>query len=148
MEKGSFFEKLTETITKDAGTSAVDARLQKSREWLSDTGIELPLDVYQTGTEVVIKSLLPGVRASDIDISVTNDILTIKGTRSKDEEVKEQDYYYRECSWGSFSRSVILPSSVKTDQIRASLKNGILAIHLPKATTIAASQKVSITSST
>lgn len=146
MEKGSFFEKLTETIIKDEGMSAVDARLQKSKKWLSDSEAELPLDVYQTDTDIVIKSLLPGVRVSDIDLSIVNDILTIKGTRSKDEETREQDYYYRECSWGSFSRSVILPFSIKTDQIKASLKNGVLTIRLPKAT-IAASQKVSVTSS-
>src|SRR3989344_2409335 len=147
MEKGSFFEKLTEPITKDAGISAVNARLQKSKEWLSDDAAHLPLDVYQTGTDVVIKSLLPGVRASDIDISITNDILTIKGMRSKDEEIKEQDYYYRECSWGSFSRSVILPSSVRTDRIKASLKNGILTVRLPK-TAASPAQKISVASST
>lgn len=145
MGKGTFFEKLTETIIKDTGVSAMDARLQKSKEWLSDDTTHLPLDVYQTDSDLVIKSLLPGVRASDIDISIANDILTIKGTRNKDEEIKEQDYYYRECSWGSFSRSVILPSSVKTDHIKASLKNGVLIIRLPKTTT-AASQKVSVTS--
>ena len=60
-----------------------------------------------------------GVRASDIDVSVTNDILTIKGVRVKDEEVNRSDYYYQECYWGPFSRSVILPASVKTDQIKA-----------------------------
>lgn len=145
MEKGSFFEKLTETIAKDGGASGTDARLQKSKEWLSDTGVQLLLDVYQTDTDIVIKSLLPGVRVSDIDISIVNDILTIKGTRGKDEEIKEQDYYYRECSWGSFSRSVILPSSVKTEQIKASLKSGILTIRLPKALASAA-QKISIAS--
>ncbi len=145
MNKGSFFEKLTETITKDEGTSAVDARLEKSKKWLSDSETDIPLDVYQTEHDVVIKSLLPGVRVSDIDLSIVNDILTIKGSRKKEEEIHQQDYYYQECSWGSFSRSVILPSSVKTDQIKASLKNGILTIRLPKETKIV-SQKVSISS--
>lgn len=145
MSKGSFFEKLTETITRDEGTSAVDARLEKSKKWLSDSEADLPIDVYQTDNDVVIKSLLPGVCVSDIDLHIVNDILTIKGTRTKEEEIHEQDYYYQECSWGSFSRSVILPSSVKTDEIKASLKNGILTIRLPKASKTV-SQKVSVTS--
>ena len=63
---------------------------------------------------------------------MANDMITIKGIREKDEEVKEEDYYYQECYWGSFSRSVILPVDVEVDQAQASMKNGILTIRLPK----------------
>ncbi|OGD31499.1 hypothetical protein A3C91_01285 [Candidatus Azambacteria bacterium RIFCSPHIGHO2_02_FULL_52_12] len=140
METESFFDKLA-----GAQADPVPQKQGKSKEWLSESEGQLPLDVYQTTTDVVIKSTVAGVRASDIDVSVTNDILTIKGVRVKDEEVNRSDYYYQECYWGPFSRSVILPASVKTDQIKASLKNGVLTVRLPKLEK-SATQKVSITS--
>lgn len=140
METRSFFDKLAA-----APFASSPQKSGKSKEWLSESEGQLSLDVYQTETEIVIKSTIAGVRVKDIDVSVTNDILTIKGVRVKDEEVNQQDYYYQECYWGPFSRSVILPSSVKIDQIKASLKNGILTVRLPKLEK-SATQKISITS--
>jgi HSP20 family protein len=105
---------------------------EKSEEWLTESEGQLTIDVYQTPSEIVIKSTIAGVRPEDIDISMTNDMITIKGTRQKDEEVKEEDYYYQECYWGAFSRSVILPVDVEADKAEASMKNGILTIRLPK----------------
>ena len=63
---------------------------------------------------------------------MANDMITIKGTRRKDEQAREEDYYYQECYWGPFSRSVILPVDVEVDQAQAGMKNGILTIKLPK----------------
>lgn len=81
---------------------------------------------------MVIKSTIAGVKAESIDITITNDMVTIKGRREKDEEVKPEDYYYQECYWGPFSRSVILPVDVEADRANANMKNGILTIRLPK----------------
>jgi len=92
----------------------------------------LTIDVYQTPTEIVIKSTIAGVKSDAIDISMTNDMITIKGSRKKDEEAKEEDYYYQECYWGPFSRSIILPVDVEVDKAEAEMKNGILTIRLPK----------------
>ena len=105
----------------------------KPKEWLSETEGELVLDVYQTEKEIVIKSTLAGVRPENIDITITNDMLSIKGVRERDEIVRPEDYYYQECYWGAFSRSVILPIEVEADQIQATLKNGILTVRLPKS---------------
>ncbi len=105
---------------------------EKSEDWLTESEGQLTIDVYQTPNEIVIKSTIAGVKAEDIDISMNNDMITIKGTREKDEQVKEDDYYYQECYWGPFSRSVILPVDVEPDEARASMKNGILTIRLPK----------------
>jgi HSP20 family protein len=104
---------------------------------------QLVLDVYQTEGEIVIKSTLAGVVPEDLDIMITNDMLTIKGLREKDEEVPASDYYYQECYWGPFSRSVILPTEVESDQIKAGLKNGILTIRLPKSEKIK-TKKISV----
>ena len=93
---------------------------------------QLMVDVYQTPTEIVIKSTVAGVNSEDIDISIVNDMITIKGRRILDENIKNEDYFFQECYWGSFSRSIILPMEIDSDRISATLKNGILTIRLPK----------------
>lgn len=104
----------------------------ESSEWLPESEGQLTIDVYQTPNHVIIKSTIAGVKSEDLDITITNDMVTIRGRREKDEEIKTEDYYYQECYWGSFSRSVILPVDVEADRAEASLKNGILTIRLPK----------------
>jgi len=94
---------------------------------------QLSVDVFQTKDTIVIKSTIAGVRPEDIDISINNDMITIRGKRAKDHTVEEEDYFYRECYWGGFSRSIILPCQVKVDKIKASMKNGVLTIVLPRA---------------
>lgn len=112
-------------------------------DWLDEDYKEgqLSVDVYQTPDKLVIKSTIAGVKPDDIDISINNDMLTIRGKREMCEEVCDEDYLYRECYWGSFSRSVILPVEVKADKIDAYLEDGVLTINLPK---VKASKQVSI----
>jgi len=81
----------------------------------------------------VVKAEIPSVEKENVRISLSDNMLTIKGETKKEEEVKEEDYYYSERSYGSFARTLSLPSKVKSDKIKASFKNGILEIHLPKA---------------
>lgn len=109
----------------------------KEDEWLDDDYEEgqLSIDVYQTPENIVVKSTIAGVDPEDIDISINNDMLTIRGKRESKETIKEDDYLYRECYWGSFSRSIILPVEVKANGIEATLENGILTITLPKSKT-------------
>lgn len=92
----------------------------------------LTIDVFQTEDEVVIQSTIAGVDANDLDISVTNDMVTIKGKRMSEQKIKSSDYYWQELYWGSFSRSIILPVDVDADAAKASMKNGLLTIRLPK----------------
>jgi len=94
---------------------------------------QLTVDVYQTPEFIVVKSTIAGVKPDDLDVSITNDMVTIRGTRRHDEEVTEEDYFYRECYWGSFSRSIILPVDIVSEKADASLKDGILTIRIPKA---------------
>jgi len=94
---------------------------------------QLSIDVFQTNDSIVVKSTIAGVKTGDIDISINNDMLTIRGQRSMSEEIKEDDYLYKECYWGSFSRSIILPVEIQEDEIDAVLENGVLTITLPKA---------------
>lgn len=93
---------------------------------------QLTLDVYQTNEAIVIKSTIAGVKSKDLDVSITNDMVTIRGVRRNPDDVPEEQYFYQECYWGVFSRSVILPVEVKPEEARASVKDGILTIVLPK----------------
>ncbi len=106
-------------------------------EWLDDDYEEgqLSIDVYQTPKDLIIKSTIAGVRPDDIDISINNDMLTIRGKREMKEIIDSADYLYRECYWGAFSRSIILPCEVKEEKINAHLEDGVLTIILPKAKT-------------
>ncbi len=99
----------------------------------NDAEGQLTIDVYQTESEVVIKSTIAGVKPEDLDVSINNDMVTIKGERKNEEVVSGENYYYQECYWGVFSRSVVLPVDIISDKAEASLKNGILTIRLPKA---------------
>lgn len=101
----------------------------------SDAEGQLTIDVYQTEGEIVIKSTIAGVKPEDLDVSINNDMVTIKGERKNEEMVNAENYYYQECYWGHFSRSVVLPVDIISDKAEASLKNGILTIRLPKADT-------------
>ncbi|OGI15040.1 MAG: hypothetical protein A3E38_03290 [Candidatus Moranbacteria bacterium RIFCSPHIGHO2_12_FULL_54_9] len=94
---------------------------------------QLTIDVYQTENDIVIKSTIAGVKPEDLDVAINNDMVTIKGERKNEEIVENGNYYYQECYWGAFSRSVLLPVDVIPDKADASLKNGILTIRLPKA---------------
>lgn len=109
---------------------------QEEKEWLEQSDYEegqLSIDVYQTPGEIIIKSTIAGVKPEDIDISINNDMLTIRGHRSMDKKIREENYLYRECYWGSFSRSIILPVEVEGEKIEAELENGVLTVTLPKA---------------
>lgn len=106
---------------------------EKKKEFPEEAEGQLTIDVYQTDADILIKSTIAGVKPEDIDVSITNDMVTIRGAREKDERVKAEDYYYQECYWGSFSRSVILPVDVVAEKAEAAIKNGILTIKLPKA---------------
>ena len=96
---------------------------------------QLTIDVYQTDNDIVIKSTIAGVKPEDLDVSINNDMVTVKGERKNEEIVENGNYYYQECYWGSFSRSVLLPVDVIPEKADAALKNGILTIRLPKADT-------------
>jgi HSP20 family protein len=91
----------------------------------------LTVDVFRDEGDVVIQSTIAGAVPSDIDISILDNMVTIRGTRQPDTKVRQSDYYYQELYWGSFSRSIILPETVDPDGAKASFKNGILTVRLP-----------------
>ena len=96
--------------------------------------ISFPLvDIYQKADEIVIKAGIPGVEKEDIEITFLENTLTIKGERKRDREVRDEDYYYLEHHYGSFSRSITLPVGLSPEDMKASYENGILEIIIPKS---------------
>ena len=91
------------------------------------------MDVYQTPNEFVVKASLPGTKPDDVDIDITGDTLTIKGETKAEQEIKKEDYLYQERRYGSFSRSLVLPSGLQADKTEATMENGILTLTIPKA---------------
>ena len=115
--------------------TAPSAPAEQDENWAGDSEGQLTIDVYQTDNDIVIKSTIAGVKPEDLDVTINNDMVTIRGDRKNEEVVEGENYYYQECYWGTFSRSVILPIEVLADKSEAAMKNGILTIRLPKADT-------------
>jgi len=91
------------------------------------------VDMYQTDDEIVVKASLPGIKADEVQINITGDVLTLKGEVRHEEEKNDKAWHIREQRWGSFQRSVALPTNVVSDKAQAEFENGILTITLPKA---------------
>jgi HSP20 family protein len=91
------------------------------------------VDVYETDTEVVVKMEVPGVSKEDLGITLGEEELTVKGEAHKDEEVNETGYYRRERRYGAFARTVALPAAVIADKAKATFKDGVLHVRIPKA---------------
>lgn len=109
---------------------AEDSRVD---EFPDDSGVgKLSLDIFQTAEEIVVVAPIAGVAQDDLSIAVTDEVLTIKGSRTFSFKAESTDYFTQECFWGDFSRSIILPESVDTSKVKASFKNGILTVRIPK----------------
>lgn len=157
-KKSSFFEKLTGSVDIDNDFDEYENDFEEEKEVhqgrvpsqpnhrslsleeeseqeISDLEAEegqLSVDVFQTPDEIVVKTMVAGVRPTDLDIDITRDMVTIRGTREEDFEVDEEDFYHRELYWGTFSRDVILPEEIDVEGASAVEKNGLLVIRMPK----------------
>ncbi len=112
----------------------LDEEQPQAEEWMSEEEFEgqLAVDVYQTTDKIIVKAPIAGVKPEDIDVAISEDVVTIRGDRKDEFAVEKDNYYVQECFWGSFSRSVILPTSTVADKAEASLKDGVLTIQIPK----------------
>jgi len=90
------------------------------------------VDIFEEGDDVVVKTELPGMAKDDIEVNLTDNTITLSGEKKKEEKIEKKDYYRLERSYGSFSRSFTLPADVQTDKAKASFKNGVLEVRIPK----------------
>lgn len=150
MKKRSFFERLSGSIptaddfdqfedeyvpqpTRRMSVSAQAAQPQPYiREEETAPEGQLPVDVYQTANEIVIRCFTAGVRPDEMNVSISRDMVVIEGSREEREQVADQDYTHRELFWGSFSRTILLPQEIDVDTATASSKDGLLTLVLPK----------------
>lgn len=120
-----------------ASTPGAQAAAPSSDDWSDDEAEasvpgQLPVDVYETKERLVIKARTAGVNKSDLDVSISDNQLTIRGTLSAGNEEEVENYFLQECYWGEFSRTLILPLAVKEDDIEAVLKDGVLTVSFGK----------------
>lgn len=160
MRKPSFFERLTGAISPDEYDDLFENDTQEREEEQRHINLqnnnmhtsvksfdpevehatlieeeqegELAVDVYETADAIVVKALVAGVHPNSIDISLTRDMVTIRGSREDEKEIEAGDYFYKELFWGSFSRTILLPEEVEVDEADATSNFGILVIRLPK----------------
>jgi HSP20 family protein len=93
---------------------------------------QLTVDVYQDTDNIIVQSTVAGVDPENLEVNITNESVTVRGKRERMEKISEKDYFYQECFWGRFSRSIILPVEVDPEESIANLKNGVLTITMPK----------------
>ena len=103
-------------------------------QWDEDEGVpgQLAVDVYETPEKLIIKARTAGVNKDDLDVSIADNTLTIRGTLSSGDEVDAENYHIQECYWGEFSRTLSLPVSVKEEGVEAALKDGVLTVSFDK----------------
>ena len=125
---------LSEDETPADDTSAPEPTADEADDWDADEPVagQLAVDVYETKEKLMVKGRVAGVNKSDLDVSISDNTLTVRGTLSAGNEDGVENYFLQECYWGEFSRSLVLPVPVKEDEIEAVLKDGVLTISFSK----------------
>src|SRR3989344_1119166 len=122
-EKKSFFERLSSVVNAEEDELSGDDEREDGKEdgWMKDETSEgeLTVDMHQTSDEIIIQAMIAGVRPEELDISINREMVTIKGKRQSDRTVSEENYFYRELYWGSFSRTILLPQEIEPDGAEA-----------------------------
>ena len=156
-EKRSFFERLTGSVSLDdyqddifedemmlrhprgerghhPPASHVDESKGIQDDWVEEEASEgqLSVDVFQTSEEIIIRAHVAGVKPDDLDVSITRDMVTIRGKREEHQTVENEDFFFKELYWGAFSRTILLPQEVEVEDAVAQEKHGLLTIRLPK----------------
>ena len=133
-EKRSFFERLTGSLPIPRDLEEMEEEISNGN-WmenaLPEEG-ELSVDVYQNQNEIIIKAMVAGVRPEDLDVSISRDMVTLKGKRESERTIADDDYFHKELYWGTFSRTIVLPQEIDVDVAEAVEKHGLLIIKLPK----------------
>ena len=143
-KKRSFFERLTGSIgieeeneepkKKSIGMTNGDKKDKKNNNWIEEENdeAELAVDVYQTPTDIIVKTMVAGVKPEDLELSIARDMITIRGKREESRTIDEDNYFSKELYWGKFSRTISLPQEVEPEEVEATEKHGLLTIKLQK----------------
>ena len=139
-KKRGFFEKLTGSIKVDDDDQDFKRKIikgvkaEKENNWIEEAEeeAELTVDVYQTPTDIIVQTMVAGVKPEDIELVIGRDMITIRGKREESRKIEEDNYFSKELYWGSFSRTMSLPQEIDPEEAEATEKHGLLTIKLPK----------------
>jgi HSP20 family protein len=139
-KKRSFFERLTGGMTvkedenDDEKKIIVKSEDKNGSGWIEEENeeAELAVDVFQTPTEIIVQTMIAGVKPEDLEITTTREMLTIRGKRQEVRTINEENYFTKELYWGSFSRVILLPQEVEPEETEAIEKHGLLTVRLQK----------------
>lgn len=136
-EKG-FFKRLKGALSpedKEMDFFEEEEEIEEDKpSWKGDNDIEgeLSVDVYETATNIIIKAIIAGVKKEDLDISLSRDMVSIRGTRVSESNIDDGDYFHKELYWGSFARTILLPQEIDIEKAEAFEDKGLLTLKLPK----------------
>ncbi len=145
-KKRSFFERLTGSVSSEEELTPKRNHSEKSRkenngngdkknnDWIEEENeeAELSVDVYQTPTDIVVQTMVAGVKPEDLELSIARDIVTIRGQREENRNIDEENYFAKELYWGKFSRTISLPAEVEPEEVEATEKHGLITIKIKK----------------
>ena len=142
-KKRSFFERLTGSrdIEEEEEIQSKETRLIKGvkgdkgdSNWMEEENeeAELSVDVYQTPTDIIIETMVAGVKPEDIELSISRDVISIRGEREESRSIDEENYFTQELYWGKFSRTISLPAEVEPEEVEAVEKHGLLIVKIKK----------------
>ena len=140
-KKRSFFEKLTGTVhmeeeerEENPGKHVTKLEKKGNNHWIEEENdeAELTVDVYQTNGDIVIQTMVAGVKPEDLELTIARDMVTIRGKRGENRSINEENYFTKELYWGKFSRTILLPQEIEPEEVEATEKHGLLTIKLQK----------------
>jgi HSP20 family protein len=144
-KKRSFFERLTGSMNVDEdaipqkeyvikGIKGSKAERKNDSNWIEEENdeAELSIDVFQTPTDIVVQTMVAGVRPEDLEVSISRDMITIRGAREESRTIDEDNYFSKELYWGKFARTISLPHEVEPEEVEATEKHGLLTIKIKK----------------
>jgi HSP20 family molecular chaperone IbpA len=124
-------KKIPTSIDKNSGSKVKELNL-KDPKWEEESEAELTVDVYQSATDIFVQTMVAGVQPDNLSITITRDMITIKGKRAENQSINTENYFVQELYWGAFSRTISLPEEIDPEEAEAVEKHGLLIIKLPK----------------
>jgi len=137
-KKRSFFDRLTGSIHaeeyEEEKIVSIKGDKINGNGWMEEENeeLELTVDVYQTPTDIILQTMVAGVKPEDLELTIARDIITIKGKREENRNIDEENYFIKELYWGKFSRTILLPQEVEPEEVEATEKHGLLTIKIQK----------------
>jgi len=142
-KKRSFFERLTGSMSmeeenpetkKEYLIKGIKGDKKNGNNWIEEENeeAELSVDVYQTPTDIIIQTMVAGVKPEDLELSIARDTITIRGAREESRTVDEDNYFSKELYWGKFSRTLSLPTEVEPEEVEATERHGLVTIKIKK----------------